>query len=266
MLKLLRWLSDRANKIIASRYGRDLPIVSVVEYPRSGGTWIAELIGDALELPFPKHNVFPLGCAGILHAHWSEADAVDNVVYVVRDGRDVAISQYYRAASALMGDDDSSAKYHRRHYPRLADQEGNLRNCERYLKMFMEDWFNNPAAVNVNWSKHVLQWLAADPITVVKYEKFREDAVSALSRVVREIAGTHVEEKILEAAVYKYSFQRQTGREVGEEVETAAKRKGIVGDWRNYFDRALGEKFQERCGDALLELNYESEASWYENL
>jgi hypothetical protein len=50
----------------------------------------------------------------------------------------------------------------------------------------------------------------------------------------------------------------------GFQVENpAAKhRKGVVGDWRNYFDARLTRIFKEEAGAELVRLGYERNAEW----
>lgn len=264
--RVMGWLSDRINRMVAKRYGDTLPLISVVEYPRSGGTWIAELVSDVLELPFPKGNIFPLAAPGTLHSHWSPNDEIPNVVYVVRDGRDVAVSQYFRAASAIMEADDRRSEYYARHYRKLARQDGDLYDCKRYLKYFLSDWFYNPTGANESWSDHIRGWLCADPRAVVRYEEFNRDAISALDAAVQKLSGRDVEEKVLAAAVYKYSFERQTGRSRGDQEESAGKRKGVSGDWENYFSRETGKMFEEECGEMLRTLGYTTDSDWFKEI
>ena len=40
-------------------------------------------------------------------------------------------------------------------------------------------------------------------------------------------------------------------------------RKGIVGDWKNYFSREAGEVFDRHCGDVMVRLGYEADRDWW---
>lgn len=50
---------------LASGY---FPLYIVNEYPKSGGSWIAQMLGKALDLPFPR-NRLPLMTSCIMHGH-----------------------------------------------------------------------------------------------------------------------------------------------------------------------------------------------------
>ena len=39
-------------------------------------------------------------------------------------------------------------------------------------------------------------------------------------------------------------------------------RKGIVGDWKNYFNKEAREIFNHYAGDQLIKLGYEKDRSW----
>jgi hypothetical protein len=43
-------------------------------------------------------------------------------------------------------------------------------------------------------------------------------------------------------------------------------RKGVSGDWLNYFTRRDGEIFHEIAGEQLLQLGFEIDPKWYEQL
>jgi hypothetical protein len=60
----------------------------------------------------------------------------------------------------------------------------------------------------------------------------------------------------------KYSFKNQARRDPGEEKKSSFLRKGIAGDWRNYFNKETRAVFQEYAGKELIRLGYEKDDSW----
>jgi len=53
-MKMLSNKFEAVTRVGMSRYFSDqLPIYMVTEYPRSGGTWLAQMLADYLEVPFP---------------------------------------------------------------------------------------------------------------------------------------------------------------------------------------------------------------------
>lgn len=59
---------------------------------------------------------------------------------------------------------------------------------------------------------------------------------------------------VLDGLLARYSFEALTGRKQGEEEKQAHYRKGISGDWNNYFSDALVKRFEELTGDLVVRL------------
>jgi lipopolysaccharide transport system ATP-binding protein len=61
----------------------------------------------------------------------------------------------------------------------------------------------------------------------------------------------------------RHSFKRKSGgRPAGKEDIHHHYRKGIAGDWRNYFTPRVTDAFKAQYGDLLIRLNYESSHDW----
>ena len=64
-------------------------------------------------------------------------------------------------------------------------------------------------------------------------------------------------------SIYLNDFRFLSGnRNIGEENKLSHYRKGIHGDWKNYFTPRLKEMFLDKMGDLLIRLGYESDNSW----
>ena len=67
----------------------------------------------------------------------------------------------------------------------------------------------------------------------------------------------------LEEVVLSSRFERLTkGRERGQEDVMAHARKGIAGDWRNYFSDPVKQAFKTRYGGLLVATGYEKDLNW----
>ncbi len=61
----------------------------------------------------------------------------------------------------------------------------------------------------------------------------------------------------------KNAFERNTrGRRPGQEDAHHHYRKGIPGDWRNYFSPRVVDAFKKRYGPLLIQLGYETSDNW----
>lgn len=68
---------------------------------------------------------------------------------------------------------------------------------------------------------------------------------------------------VLRYIVERHSFRRKSGgRKKGEENRSHHYRKGVPGDWVNYFDDKLKQSFKDRYGDLVVQLGYENDYDW----
>ena len=93
-MQLMR-ISSRITKLIACCWGESFPFYYVTEYPKSGGSWLADMIADYLQIPRPVHYHLPLSFTCVIHNHWGYSPRLRRVFYLYRDGRDVVVSDYF---------------------------------------------------------------------------------------------------------------------------------------------------------------------------
>ena len=97
---------------------------------------------------------------------------------------------------------------------------------------------------------------------MVRYEDLLERDEEVLTRLLLDECGLPIERAHLQAAIHACRFERLTGRARGDEDISSHERKGIAGDWRNYFADRVKSVFKERFGPLLLATGYESDADW----
>jgi hypothetical protein len=73
-----------------------LPLFIVNEYPKSGGSWLGQMLAESIKVPFPR-NRLPMLSSSIMHGHYIWPGNMKNIVILWRDGRDILISQYYHS-------------------------------------------------------------------------------------------------------------------------------------------------------------------------
>lgn len=95
----------------------------------------------------------------------------------------------------------------------------------------------------------------------VTYEQMQTDHPSALQQLF-SILGVDEGLAIANQCAEASTFQAMTGRESGAEQPLAKARKGIVGDWKNYFTRRDGQLFWEIAGEAMQYAGYERDDRW----
>jgi hypothetical protein len=245
----LRYLLVHSGSVLAN-------MLVVNEYPKSGGSWVGEMLSDSLDIPFPRNRLPVLG-ACILHGHMMHSWNIGKAVVVWRDGRDVLVSQYYH-----------SLFYNDRGNRRLVDQTradldfSDYSDIRRNLPVFMEYVYEVKKHPRFSWKEFGDYWLPRKQFHHVKYESFRSVPVLTLKDLLRNLQCKEPNSDLVEEVVRKHSFEVQSGRKAGEESSTSFLRKGIVGDWKNHFTLESRRKFNEYAGQQLISLGYESDDSW----
>ncbi len=253
----LKRVSNHGTRILALHYGETFPFYYVTEYPRSGGTWIAHVLSDYLQIPFPKNSLLPVACQSILHNHWKFDRRYSKPIYVVRDGRDVAVSMMFYALKRI-----SSDSYYAKRFPSLLKTKDDPKTN---FSEFLAEWFKHPVGCRQNWPDHVNEWAFNKNVILVRYEDFNRDAAAALTSLLQKLTSEPIDDELLQYTVRKFSFEKQTRRQKGKEDVTSNKRKGIIGDWQNYFDREGAELFHQLAGETLVRLSYAKEG-WHKEL
>ena len=134
----------------------------------------------------------------------------------------------------------------------------------RHLPTFIEVfWKNYKSGIgNKNWSDFTSHYWHQHGVINIKYEDLHLDAENALAKALTKL-GENTTNKKITAVVKKYSFKAQTGRNKGEINKESFLRKGLVGDWKNYFNAEAAEVFNFYAGDALIRYGYERSKNWH---
>lgn len=254
----------RSKLEVGLRYGlvynfsNFLPLYIVNEHPKSGGTWVAQMLSSALDLPFFRNQI-PSFCTSIIHGHYLNPRGLHNVLVVWRDGRDVMVSWYHHSFFLRKdGRNKDQVKVWRNNL-----NFDNYKDVKNNLPEFIEYCFTRKQhSLRFTWSDFVKTWLNQPNVVYVKYEDLRGQPVAELLRVVYRLAGLSMDENTATRIVEEYSFERLTGRRPGQENSESFLRKGIVGDWKNYFSPEACKIFNYYAGRELVSLGYEEDHTW----
>jgi LPS sulfotransferase NodH len=186
------------------------------------------------------------------------------VIHIIRDGRDQAVSFIHQ-----QGNRAKRGRTHRLSPEELARSEAYRRSPRELAEtgegMFAEKTLRKAAQ---NWSLRVGRAtedgpaLFGDCYTEVRYEDLLVRPNEEVGRLLGFL-GVDTEERLVESCVNSASFERLSrGRERGQEDPSSFYRKGVAGDWRNYFSEEDRRVFKEEAGELLIRLGYEDDLDW----
>ena len=254
-------LSKRCSIFFGKHFPNAFPLLFVLGHPKSGTTWMCQLLADYLRIPFPQHSILPLGCSAVLHSFQAPSKKYRHGVYMIRDGRDSAVSAYFHIRGRLLA--GSKTRYNLKMF-RGIDVDAEPR---QNMVTFLDRLYRYPTgglAKLPNWSAHVSAYFdhAGENLQLCRYEDLLADGEQAFTDVIQNLTGETADPHRIAATIEKYSFTAQTGRKSGEENRSSYLRKGQSGDWRNHFTRASAELFDRQCGDTLIRAGYATDRDW----
>ena len=249
---------------IARTFPKRIPITLVTGYPKSGTVWVTQMIADYLQLPFIDLSYTPAGCPAVLHSHYPITPKGPRSVYVLRDGRDTMVSMFHYLARLLEPGDNPTVPRSLKH---ALKNVPNREAVKEYMPQFIRQQFNRPTGSKYTWDQHITSYFDSkrECVPIVRYESLLENPHGEMKQAL-EILGISPIDDALEWTVQKFSFERQTGRNRGSEVQSDFVRKGTSGQWREVFTREAGEVFSQLAGDMLIRTGYEDNHDWVDDL
>jgi sulfotransferase family protein len=166
---------------------------------------------------------------------------------IIRDLRDTLVSLYWSVKQSHAAEQLFGGSGHRAVLARLDVENGLLILLDELL----------PACADIQRS-----WLQAGE-KLFRYEDLLEDDLRILERILLDHCELRVSRERFREIVLANRFERLTGgRRRGEEDTAAHERKGIRGDWKNYFTDPVKRRFKDRYGDLLIAIGYEPDFDW----
>ena len=215
------------RKVLLATLARSNGSILVNEYPKSGGTWLSNMISHGAGIHFPQ-NEFPTLQRSIFHGHYLYRYNGVPTVVLWRDPRDVIISWYHH--SLLSGHTNEKLL----HANRTALKFDDYKDVSANLPNFIKFTFERQKSPHFNWNMFFDKWSPIrNNVAHTSYERLSADPLLELNSIFEKLeispSGS------LPEAVEKNSFQALSGRDKGVEDSNNFLRKGIVGDWKNNF-------------------------------
>ena len=257
------WGDAFQRLVMLNLVSSSLPLYIVTEYPKSGGTWITQVLSECLGVPFPR-NIRPKWESSMMHGHIKYSPLMSNVVAVFRDGRDCMVSWYFHT---LFQNDKNSPILVEKTRKQLgfSDLDDVRSNLPAFIEYIFEKDKSSFSPYKFTWAQFVRDWNHRDCVKI-KYEAMVADGVTEISRVLASLNRSDVLKDHIEDVVEKYTFANQAKRKPGEENKSSFLRKGQPGDWKEKFSKESAEIFNFYAGKELIDLGYEPDSTWSETL
>jgi lipopolysaccharide transport system ATP-binding protein len=235
------------------------PILHVTHH-KAGSQWIRHVLEKLLSLwvVAPQYNVSqflvrPIARLGVYPALSITREQFESVklpvgwkrFIVIRDLRDTLVSLYFslKVSHHLMNERMEQCRTHLQ-----------VVSADQAMTSLMRSFCNRIAQLQRSW--------LGGPDEIFKYEDFLTRDNELFERILLDHCGLAISRQELRAAVAANRFEARAGRKRGEEDQSAHERKGIAGDWRNYFTDNLAKEFKERYGEHLIATGYEKDDRW----
>jgi glycosyltransferase involved in cell wall biosynthesis len=238
--------------------------ILLASYPKSGNNWIRFLIANVV---FPDKEVGwdnidklifdPTVTAQrdfvraqrprVMRTHFPFDPRFRRVIYIVRDPRDIAVSQYHYARKVRRIEDD---------YP-----------IERFMDMFMA---GDLTLTNGSWGENAGSWLAArhrhPGFLLLRYEDLLADTARELTRVAKFI-GLSSDPELIARAVESSSARKMREKEKkegqqsnfmkGSRQDLPYVRAAKSGGWKKDLPETQVARIESAWGDIMVCLGYE---------
>ena len=241
-------------------FHRQLPIILITEYPKSGASWLAQLIADCSDFDFPRQR-FPRLRPSIFHGHYLRQEIRGKAIVFWRDPRDIMVSWYHHCLFKTDKNNHGLVDSIRR---KLNLQE--LENVRENLPRFIQYSFEESLSPRFSFNDFFDTWHGRKDAIHSSYEALHNNPIAELSNVLEKLDLAIPARDRLEHIVVKNSFASQAARPEGQENKNNYLRKGITGDWKNNFSKNSAEVFHNYAGDRLIKLGYESDDSWIQQI
>jgi hypothetical protein len=247
----------RAPLIWLRHRGLDASDVFLASYPRSGNTWTRFLLTEVLakesasfdninfvipEMGIQARATLELPNGGrLIKTHEPFRKEYKRAVYLIRDFRDVMLSQYSR------------------------ERELGLYQTPfgEYVSAYLEGRLSGFGA----WQEHLPTWLdsplaRSGNLLIIKFEEMRKNPEPAIAKIV-DFLGVPVNLDRIREAITNNSVERMRAKEnaavrlpksAGEEGRFV--RKGAVAGWRDKFSEEQLRLVDEQAGAVLQRLGY----------
>jgi Sulfotransferase domain len=165
---------------------------------------------------------------------------------IIRDLRDTLISLYFSLKVSHRTINESMEK---------SRQLLNSMDIEEGLKyMIMNNWLHPNTEIQKSWIESGER--------IIRYEDLLKNDLEIFEKLLIEEFKMPIQKQRLAKVVEGLRFETKTGRKPGTEDIKSHERKGIEGDWKNYFTNEIKDLFKKHYNEILVSTGYEKDMNW----
>lgn len=242
------------NDLITMVACKSLGLVHVNEYPKCGATWVSRLIRSYYGISRNLGNSSIVRPHSVIQKHRLFSPHFKKPIIVVRDPRDVWVSYFFYEI------------YHHKGTRREVILNGFNPNASEDVNLFtyIKEKTKYPERFDPGFSytEFVDNWIDKKHIHVVRYEDVHSNTKGTLKGILEYLGETNIDHEKINFAIQENTFQNIKSIKSGTQDKFSHKRKGIVGDWKNYLNQDSCKIVHETQQSLLEKLGYESDSSW----
>jgi len=190
-MHFITWLftavSHYLSLFILRFYSKNKTVIFICGAPRSGTSWVSDVLAFYYNLPRPKHYLLPIMFESVIHTHAIlNPRKFKSCFFVIRDGRDSYLSHYYKIRDSIL----SGKK---------------IFGQKKYLKLFKDPSLSENTSTNVlELMKHdrkrknslieknnkILTYEKEFNVPVIRYEDARANPLENFSKAITKFSGT----------------------------------------------------------------------------
>lgn len=246
--------------------------ILVVGYPKSGNTWVTRLTAELLSAPVRGFWNEPAAVEIAVEGAWRDATSevykghqrlrdvrgdfdVRDIVYVVRDVRDVIVSGAHYFSFRSRSVKGRLCRAGRWLWP-LSPEADTRRRVERMLAAAAEGDRRVSPWCATAWDTHVDEYTAAGAF-IVRYEDLLHEPEAVCGRLLRHLGVARTSERI-RAAIARQSFAAARSRfeARGDSRRATFLREGSSGAWIKTLTPEQTSFCSERFAPTLERLGY----------
>lgn len=115
-----------------------------------------------------------------------------------------------------------------------------------------------------NW---IVDWVNLNKYPIIKFEDFKKNKNEFIKKVINFALIKELSETQIEQIKKNLSISSKKDIPISKKIKLFGKkkttfRKGIVGDWKNYFSNDHIKLFKSVAQESLEVLNYEKNSNW----